>query len=163
MGKLRLSRSMRPVTAGAFSLTAIDTSLANPQNPCYVVTVHTKDGAQVLGPGYGCVQTAQGNSWCSAGVCNFDNFIPNLAPIALQQNGRQDLRVRKVKLDLLDLRVRKVKLGRQGLQVLRVILVLRVPLVQPERQARKVFRGRLERPAHLDRHTLALFRMARAV
>jgi hypothetical protein len=72
------------VTAGVFTLTLPDVSLTSPQNICYSVTATVK-GKSVLGLGYSCVQphgTATGESdWCQAGVCNFDNYVPNLPAI----------------------------------------------------------------------------------
>jgi Collagen triple helix repeat (20 copies) len=76
-----------PVVKGAFTLTVPNTSLTNPANICFKVTAHNGRYTQVLGPGYTCVQTAEDNSWCTAGVCNFDDYVPDLAPLALVQSG----------------------------------------------------------------------------
>jgi hypothetical protein len=75
------------VTNGAFSITVLDTSLTNPQNLCYNVTITDNvSGNQLLGPGYGCVQPGTGNTnsqipWCASGgmVCDFDQYLPSLA------------------------------------------------------------------------------------
>ena len=76
------------VTAGAFTMpNVIDTSLSNPVNVCYTVTVRDTTGLQNLGPGFTCVQPAANNVWCTSGVCNFDNYIPNLGSLALSQPG----------------------------------------------------------------------------
>ena len=80
------------VIAGAFTMPAssiVDTSLSNPVNPCYAVTIIDNiSGATLLGAGlapdgvhvnrggpYGCVQPS-GSSW------SFDSFIPASAPTA---------------------------------------------------------------------------------
>ncbi|MBB5059096.1 hypothetical protein HDF16_003819 [Granulicella aggregans] len=66
------------VVSGAFTLPNVpDTSSTNPQNVCFVVTVRSQSGLQALGKGFSCVQPAANNTWCSAGVCNFDNYIPS--------------------------------------------------------------------------------------
>src|SRR5690348_1186267 len=82
------------VTNGAFSLTLPDTSMTEPANVCFSTTViDNVSGQQVLGSGYGCVQpeynTTQPNNWCVNGACNFDNYEPNLAGIAIIQVGPQ--------------------------------------------------------------------------
>lgn len=79
------------IAAGVFSLTLPDVTVGNPSPVCFQVTAVNTKGQQLLGPGYGCVQphyTAVGaGDWCQAGVCNFDNFVPNLAPWALVEMG----------------------------------------------------------------------------
>lgn len=76
------------VTAGAFTMpNVIDTSLSNPANVCYTVTVRDTTGLQNLGPGFTCVQPALNNSWCTSGVCNFDTFAPAMPSLALTASG----------------------------------------------------------------------------
>jgi hypothetical protein len=76
------------ITNGVFSISGIlDTSVSTPQNLCYTVTATSSNGANLLGPGFTRVQPAANNTWCSSGVCNFDLFPPNLAPMALSQQG----------------------------------------------------------------------------
>jgi len=86
--------SITPLTVGvqngAFTLAGVpDTALASPANICFELILSTQNGSQVLGPGYGCLQpSATGqSSWCSTtgGVttCNLDNYLPNIAPLAL--------------------------------------------------------------------------------
>lgn len=74
------------VTKGAFSITVPDVIVASPQSTCYRVTA-LLNGVNVLGPGYNCVQphaTAMStDDWCQTGVCNFDSYVPNLAPMSL--------------------------------------------------------------------------------
>ena len=85
---------LKSVTNGGFSITLPDTTLTAPANICFSATLQTKSGAG-LGPGYSCLQphyTAAGSDdWCQAGVCNLDNYVPNVAPIALVQAGPQGL------------------------------------------------------------------------
>jgi hypothetical protein len=74
------------VTIGPM-LTA-DTNLSSPQNLCYVATLRDVNGAIILGgnapySGYGCVQPAANNSWCSSGTCDFDDYTPNIASLPL--------------------------------------------------------------------------------
>ncbi len=63
-----------------------DTLLSAPVNLCYNVTVRDSAGNYIIGAtsaqrtGYGCVQPTANNSWCSGGICNFDNYIPNISP-----------------------------------------------------------------------------------
>jgi hypothetical protein len=77
------------VTNGAFSTTIPDTTRTAPVNLCFNVTITDNvTGAQMLGPGYGCVQpTSATNSWCSAGTCNFDEYPPNLTPMLTTSSG----------------------------------------------------------------------------
>jgi hypothetical protein len=89
------------VTNGVFATMLADTALSYPANVCYNVTITDNvSGASLLGPGYSCVQPAGSgpavsgaSTWCSAatsvlgGRCNFDIYSPNLAPLALSQNG----------------------------------------------------------------------------
>ena len=73
------------VTNGAFTITLPDTSQTSPVNLCFnVVLTGTRNR---LGAGYSCVQPAASNSWCTAGVCNFDNYTPNESPLVLSQAG----------------------------------------------------------------------------
>jgi hypothetical protein len=56
-------------------------SVSNPENFCYSVTITNAFNQLVLGgpqSGYQCVQPQTSNFWCSAGTCNFDQFVPNL-------------------------------------------------------------------------------------
>lgn len=80
------------VTLGALQLA--DSTLTSPANVCFKVTATDSTGQVVLGSyaghksGYDCVQPAANVSpWCTSGVCNFDLYPPNLAPIALVQSG----------------------------------------------------------------------------
>ncbi|MBB6144712.1 hypothetical protein HNQ77_002668 [Silvibacterium bohemicum] len=79
------------VTNGAFSLNLADTNLTAPQNVCFAVTVvDNVSGNQLLGPGYGCVQPSANtttSAWCASGVCDFDQYQPNLAAQTLIQTG----------------------------------------------------------------------------
>jgi lysophospholipase L1-like esterase len=86
----------RPVSAkiasGYFSITLPDTSLTNPKNVCFnLKAVETGTGYALLGKGYECVQphyTATGlTDWCQAGVCNLDNYIPNLPALGTIETG----------------------------------------------------------------------------
>ncbi len=63
-----------------------DTSLSAPPNVCFSVTTGDANGGYVFGgplSGYACVQPSANNDWCSAGVCNFDNYTPNIATLPL--------------------------------------------------------------------------------
>jgi hypothetical protein len=75
------------VRAGVFSLTIADTSLTSPANICFKVTLSTVANASALGPGYNCVQphsVAVGpTDWCQAGVCNLDDYTPNLPALPI--------------------------------------------------------------------------------
>jgi hypothetical protein len=71
------------VVNGGFTLVMPDSSLTTPSNLCFSTSLVTANG-QVIGPGYGCVQPAANNYWCTSGVCNFDNYTPGLSPIASQ-------------------------------------------------------------------------------
>jgi len=78
------------VSKGNFSVTLPNTSVTNPANVCFSVTViDNNTGQNLLGPGYGCVQPQYSNSWCSGGGCNFDDYVPNLAALTVQQPGAQ--------------------------------------------------------------------------
>lgn len=73
------------VTNGAFSLPIADTTLTNPANVCFAAKFAGYNGA-ILGNGFSCLQphaiaTGAGD-WCQAGVCNLDNYIPNLPNLA---------------------------------------------------------------------------------
>jgi hypothetical protein len=67
-------------------------SLSNPQNVCWNTTVKNSSGQVILGgggsfnlgrpsSGYQCLQTATTSAapqtWCSAGICDFDQYVPN--------------------------------------------------------------------------------------
>lgn len=71
-----------PVNKGVFSLSLPDTALTNPAHVCFALTFSNASGAS-LGPGYSCIQPESDNYWCVAGVCNLDNFNPNLASLAV--------------------------------------------------------------------------------
>ena len=75
------------VTAGSFSIRVPDTSVTNPINLCYTVTVRATNGYQSLGPGFTCVQPAANNYWCTAGVCNFDAYLPSVPGLAVISAG----------------------------------------------------------------------------
>jgi hypothetical protein len=77
---------------GSFSLTVADTSLTNPQNICYNVTITDNvTGASLLGSGYSCVQPSNTQSWCGVSgavtTCNFDSYDANIAPLAQVEVG----------------------------------------------------------------------------
>jgi hypothetical protein len=85
-----LSRPVSTVVVnGAFNIRLPDTSNTSPANVCLSVTViDNNTGENVLGGGYSCVQpTSISNSWCASGACNFDEYLPNLASIAIVQTG----------------------------------------------------------------------------
>lgn len=70
------------VSDGAFSMRIADVSATYPLNVCFNVTVtDNTTGNELLPAGYGCVQpewnTSQPDNWCSAGICNFDLYLPN--------------------------------------------------------------------------------------
>jgi hypothetical protein len=93
--------TLRPVSAlitnGSFTIQLVDTALTTPVNVCYSVTaVDNLSGKQLLGPGYTCVQPAGSGiavtgsqAWCTAssggvgGLCDLDNYTPNLSALAL--------------------------------------------------------------------------------
>ena len=61
-----------------------NTSLTNPLNICFDVTVKNSANQLVLGgpgSGYQCVQPQTTNTWCTAGSCNFDAFVPSSSGI----------------------------------------------------------------------------------
>lgn len=87
------------VTAGAFTIQLADSTLTNPVNVCYNVTVTDNlTNKSILGGGYSCVQPAGsgvavtgGGAWCTAagggsgGACTFDLYVPNLAALVVTQ------------------------------------------------------------------------------
>jgi hypothetical protein len=84
------------VTAGVYSISLADTALTSPVNVCFSVTiVDNVTGYNLLGPGYTCVQPASSGppatgsqAWCTtAGVCNWDQYIPNLSAQIVTQPG----------------------------------------------------------------------------
>jgi hypothetical protein len=80
--------SITPLTVsvqnGAFTLTGVpDTALTIPANVCFQAILSTQNGSQVLGPGYSCLQPTYSNSWCTAGVCSLDNFLPSIPPLPM--------------------------------------------------------------------------------
>jgi hypothetical protein len=84
-----------PVVDGAFTVTLPDTTLTNPANVCFNITARDKAGNSLLGPGYTCVQphaaaTSSGD-WCQAGVCDLDNYIPNLPALGTVETGPQGI------------------------------------------------------------------------
>jgi hypothetical protein len=69
------------VTNGAFTVSLPNTTASVPVNPCLQLTVtDTSNNTTVLDKGYECLQPSPSATWCSAGTCNLDNFIPNNAP-----------------------------------------------------------------------------------
>jgi len=72
------------VTNGAFSTFLADTAHTVPANVCFSVSIiDNASGDDVLGGGYTCVQPSSAASWCTSTVCNFDGYVPNLAPIGI--------------------------------------------------------------------------------
>jgi hypothetical protein len=91
-GQVITRASQATVTNGAFSLTLPDTSMTSPLNVCFAVTViDNNSGNNLLGPGYGCVQPAytatSPSSWCANGACDFDDYVPDEAGLAVIQTG----------------------------------------------------------------------------
>jgi hypothetical protein len=75
------------ITNGAVAAGCLiaNVSVSNPANFCYAVQIVDAANTLVLGgpqSGYNCVQPQAINFWCSAGTCNFDQYIPNI-PTAL--------------------------------------------------------------------------------
>jgi len=80
------------VTNGVFSILLPDTTLTEPKNVCFSVTVRDNvSGKNLLGPGYTCVQPAGSGqavtglyAWCTAatdtagGTCDFDLYDPEI-------------------------------------------------------------------------------------
>jgi hypothetical protein len=67
------------VVNGAFSLASMpDSAYTTPLNLCWRVTLNTPNGSSLLGS---CVQPSASNYWYSAGVDNFDNWLPSIAPL----------------------------------------------------------------------------------
>ena len=66
-----------------------DTAHSGPENLCLSVTLRDPSGGYIIGTGgtqrsgYSCVQPTANNSWCTSGVCNFDNYVPNIPGGAL--------------------------------------------------------------------------------
>lgn len=81
------------VTAGAVSgFQVIDTSVSRPLNVCLRIT--EKDATGAIIRTIPCVQVT--GTWCTAGgagfsSCNFDSYIPNVAPLAIIQTGPQGI------------------------------------------------------------------------
>jgi hypothetical protein len=75
------------VNQGAFSFTIADTSLTSPANICFRLTLTTTVSGSALGAGYSCVQphsVAVGDTdWCQAGICNLDDYTPNLPSLPI--------------------------------------------------------------------------------
>jgi len=72
------------VTNGVFTTNIPDTSVTNPQNVCFAVTViDNNTGENILGSGYGCVQPSSTASWCTTSICNFDTYVPTLTASAI--------------------------------------------------------------------------------
>lgn len=84
-----------PIVGGAFSLTLPNTASTNPANVCFSVSaVQQYTKLQLLSAvGYTCVQphytASGGGDWCQAGVCDFDNYVPNLAAQVSVEAGAQ--------------------------------------------------------------------------
>jgi hypothetical protein len=82
--------TLNGVTLGP--LQVADGSLSAPTNPCENYTVRDDSGSYVIGTasgqfsGYGCVQFAANNSFCSSGACNLDNYIPTIPNQPLGQS-----------------------------------------------------------------------------
>jgi len=75
------------VQKGVLSLTIADTSLTSPANICFRLSLTTTLSKSALGPGYSCVQphsVATGTTdWCQAGICNLDDYTPNLPALPI--------------------------------------------------------------------------------
>ena len=65
------------VVNGAFSIILADTTLSNPLNICYAVTVTSLSGKVLISPSQGFLIQPSGATW------SFDAFTPNAAPNAL--------------------------------------------------------------------------------
>jgi hypothetical protein len=83
---------LAPVGAGVSTISLPDTTLTNPANICFTATLQTRTGAG-LGSGYNCLQphytATSATDWCQAGVCNLDNYIPNLPALGTVETGPQ--------------------------------------------------------------------------
>ncbi|MGO8759321.1 MAG: hypothetical protein ACLQG3_14475 [Terracidiphilus sp.] len=70
------------VVDGALSAVLPDVTLTEPENICFAMSYN---GVAPVA-GYQCIQphatATNGSDWCQAGVCNLDNYTPNLAPQA---------------------------------------------------------------------------------
>ena len=92
-GVVGVAQTTVPVTAGVFSTTIPDTSLTNPPNICFVVTLTTPSG-KGLGPGFNCVQPhsvpTSSTDWCQSNGCDFDN-LPPAVPTQVAQYGFPDM------------------------------------------------------------------------
>lgn len=87
-GQAIVSPVSATVTSGSFSLSVVDTSITDPANICYSVTVTDNiTGNNLLGAGYRCVQPSSTATWCSGSACNFDSYPPNLSPQVISQSG----------------------------------------------------------------------------
>ncbi len=65
------------VTNGVFSISLADTTLTDPVNVCYAVTLTSNISGKALPfPGYNCIQPS-GSTW------NFDTYVPDSAPNAI--------------------------------------------------------------------------------
>ena len=79
-----IATTLGGVAAGPLQLA--DTSLTAPLNVDYGITIRDANGAYVLGgplSGYIAVQPAASNSWCTAGVCNWDLYLPTIPNLTL--------------------------------------------------------------------------------
>lgn len=80
-----------PIVTGAISGTCkvANVAVANPVNFCFSVTVKNSTNQVVLGgpnSGYQCTQPTINSTWCTAGVCDFDNYQPTLPSSVLVIN-----------------------------------------------------------------------------
>ena len=90
-GQVTQSKVSTSVTNGAFSISLVDTTQAQPANFCYAVLAYDQTNRVVLGGRtagelgeYTCVQVSP--SWCSGTVCSFDSYQPGisgLTPVTL--------------------------------------------------------------------------------
>jgi hypothetical protein len=79
-----IATTLGGVEVGALPLA--DTSLTAPLHVAYGITIRDANGAYVLGgplSGYTSVQPSANNSWCAAGVCNWDLYLPTIANLPL--------------------------------------------------------------------------------
>jgi hypothetical protein len=86
-GQQILAPTACPVLNGAIVNTCLVANVlfTQPQNICFQVTVFNSSGQKVLGgsnSGYQCVYPQTNSSWCTAGVCNFDTYVP-ISPSAV--------------------------------------------------------------------------------
>ena len=90
-GQATLAPIICPITSGAIvpPCQVPDVLLTQPQNICVMATVKNAASAVVLGgrnSGYQCLQPTQNNTWCNAGLCNFDSYVPQTPSTVLVIN-----------------------------------------------------------------------------